>query len=154
MTGLRHGFNHSSQAQRRFHGYHAQVTIKRSGQIVHRETSTFDRRQAPSAWLEKRETELAKPGAVERQNIPDAKLAAVIDRYIEESKRKVTIRHDLIHDGSDYTPYEGFEVTGWPALTMVRGRVVVDDGVLVGAKGHGTYLQRTKPPTRPDAAQR
>jgi len=29
---------------------------------------------------------------------------------------------------------------------MVRGRVVVDDGVLVGAKGYGTYLPRTKPP--------
>jgi len=46
-------------------GYHAQVTIKRSGKIVHRETRTFDRKQAASAWLEKRETELAKPGAVE-----------------------------------------------------------------------------------------
>ena len=27
----------------------------------------------------------------------------------------------------------GIEVTGWPVLTMVRGKVVVDDGVLVGA---------------------
>ena len=55
-------------------GYHAQVTIKRSGKIIHRETRTFDRRQAASAWLEKRETELAKPGAVERQKVPDPKL--------------------------------------------------------------------------------
>src|SRR5882757_3942631 len=71
-----------------------------------------------------------------------------------DPKRKVAIRHDLVQDGSDYTPYEGLEVTGWPVLTMVRGRVVVDDGVLVGAKGHGTYLQRTRPPARPDQAQR
>ena len=70
-------------------GYHAQVTIKRSGKIVHRETRTFDRRQAASAWLEKRETELAKPGAVERQNVPDPKLSAVIDRYIEESVKEI-----------------------------------------------------------------
>src|ERR1700716_2603541 len=70
-------------------GYHAQVTIKRSGKIVHRETRTFDRKQAASAWLEKRESELAKPGAVERQNIPDPKLAAVIDRYIEESIKEI-----------------------------------------------------------------
>jgi len=76
------------------------------------------------------------------------------DIVLWDSKRKVTISHDLIHDGSDYTPYEGLEVTGWPVLTMVRGRVVVDDGVLVGAKGHGTYLQRTRPPVRPDQAQR
>jgi hypothetical protein len=70
-------------------GYHAQVTIKRRGKIVHRETRTFDRRQAASAWLEKRETELAKPGAVERQNIPDPKLADVIDRYIDESIKEI-----------------------------------------------------------------
>ncbi len=70
-------------------GYHAQVTIKRSGKIVRRETRTFDRRQAASAWLEKRETELAKPGAVERQNVPDPKLSAVIDRYVEESVKEI-----------------------------------------------------------------
>jgi dihydropyrimidinase len=67
------------------------------------------------------------------------------DIALWDPKRKVTIRHELIHDGADYTPYEGLEVTGWPVLTMVRGRVVVDDGVLVGAKGHGTYLPRSKP---------
>jgi dihydropyrimidinase len=53
-----------------------------------------------------------------------------------------TITHDLLHDGSDYTPYEGLEVTGWPVLTMVRGKVVVRDGVLEGTKGHGGYLAR------------
>src|SRR5713226_6131214 len=72
------------------------------------------------------------------------------DIALWDPKRKVTISHELVHDGSDYTPYEGLEVTGWPVLTMVRGRVVVDDGVLVGAKGHGTYLQRTRPPARLD----
>ena len=70
-------------------GYHAQVTIKRGGEIVHRETRTFDRRQAASAWMEKRETELAKPGAIERQNMADPKLSAVIDRYIEESIKEI-----------------------------------------------------------------
>jgi len=68
------------------------------------------------------------------------------DIAIWDPERKLTIRHDLIHDGSDYTPYEGIEITGWPVLTMVRGQVVVDDGTLVGAKGHGTYLSRNKPP--------
>src|ERR1700730_13314785 len=70
-------------------GYHAQVTIKRGGEIVHRETRTFDRRQAASAWMEKRETELAKPGAIERQNMAAPKLSAVIDRYIEESIKEI-----------------------------------------------------------------
>jgi dihydropyrimidinase len=65
------------------------------------------------------------------------------DIVLWDPERKVTISHDLIHDGSDYTPYEGLEVVGWPVLTMVRGRVVVDDGRLVGEKGYGSYLSRT-----------
>jgi dihydropyrimidinase len=66
------------------------------------------------------------------------------DIVLWDPKKAVTITHDLFHDGSDYTPYEGLEVIGWPALTMVRGRVVVDDGRLVGEKGYGTYLSRAK----------
>lgn len=31
-----------------------------------------------------------------------------------------------------WTPYEGFQATGWPVLTMVRGQVVMRDGQLLG----------------------
>ncbi len=55
---------------------------------VHSIIGAMENLPAASAWLEKRETELAKPGAVERQNTPDPELAAVIDRYIEESVAK------------------------------------------------------------------
>ena len=70
-------------------GYQAQLLIKRAGKIVHRENRTFDRRQAASAWLEKREKELAKPGALERLEAPDPTLSAVIDRYTDESIKKI-----------------------------------------------------------------
>ena len=70
-------------------GYQAQLLIKRAGRIVHRENRTFDRRQAASAWLEKREKELAKPGALERLEAPDPTLSAVIDRYTDESIKKI-----------------------------------------------------------------
>ena len=73
-------------------------------------------------------------------------VGADADIAIWDPERKVTITHDLLADGSDYTPYEGREVTGWPVLTMVRGRVVVRDGELVGEKGHGAYLPRTRSP--------
>ena len=53
-----------------------------------------------------------------------------------------SLSHDLLHDGSDYTPYEGLQITGWPILTMVRGKTVMQDGNLVGAKGHGEHLSR------------
>lgn len=67
--------------------YLAQILIKQQGAIVHREAQTFDRKQAAGAWLKRRETELAKPGALDRQNDPT--LAEVIDQYTDESKREI-----------------------------------------------------------------
>jgi dihydroorotase-like cyclic amidohydrolase len=37
----------------------------------------------------------------------------------------------------DFTPYQGWELSGWPVLTMVRGRVVMGDGVTADARGWG-----------------
>jgi len=52
------------------------------------------------------------------------------------------IRHADLHDGSDYTPYEGLEITGWPVTTMLRGELVVADGKLRAGKGGGAFLPR------------
>ncbi|HEY8268439.1 MAG TPA: dihydropyrimidinase [Xanthobacteraceae bacterium] len=68
------------------------------------------------------------------------------DIALWDPERRVTISRAVLHDACDYTPYEGREVTGWPVLTMVRGRVVVRDGKLVGAKGFGAHLARERSP--------
>jgi dihydropyrimidinase len=68
------------------------------------------------------------------------------DIAIWDPERTLTLTHDLLKDGSDYTPYEGIEIKGWPVLTMVRGRVVMQDGELRGEKGFGAYLSREKSP--------
>ena len=49
-----------------------------------------------------------------------------------------------LHHGSDYTPWEGFEVTGWPVRTILRGETVMKDGVPIGAPT-GTHLEREAP---------
>ena len=59
--------------------YRVQIRIKRGGKVVHTETETFDREQAAKAWEKKRETELAVPGALVKQD--DPLLADVIDQY-------------------------------------------------------------------------
>jgi dihydropyrimidinase len=56
------------------------------------------------------------------------------------------IRHADLHDGSDYTPYEGIEVTGWPVTTILRGEVIVENGKLAAGKGAGGFIAR--PPSR------
>jgi dihydropyrimidinase len=75
------------------------------------------------------------------------------DIAIWDAERKVTISQSLMHHGSDYTPYEGFEVIGWPVSTMVRGKFVVRDGALVGEKTDGCYVSREKSPFAAPARQ-
>lgn len=65
------------------------MLVKRDDKILHREGRTFDRKQAAAASLEKRETELAKPNALERIKAADPTLASVIDQYTEESIKQI-----------------------------------------------------------------
>jgi dihydropyrimidinase len=64
------------------------------------------------------------------------------DITLWDPHRRETIRQENLHHGSDYTPWEGFEVTGWPVMTIARGEVVARDGVIVGKKGAGRILER------------
>jgi dihydroorotase-like cyclic amidohydrolase len=73
---------------------------------------------------------------------PQPKKLTAADIAIWDPKRKVKLIHALLKDASDYTPYEGLNVTGWPELTMVRGRCIVKDGRLVGGKGFGKFIGR------------
>ncbi len=66
----------------------------------------------------------------------DADLA-VVD--LDETK---TITPELLQGGSDYSIYEGREVTGWPTHTVVRGQVAFREGEVVGEKGYGTHIDR------------
>ena len=49
-------------------------------------------------------------------------------------------REDL-HE-TDYSPWEGYEVGGWPETTILRGKVMVADGKFHGDLKDGRYLKR------------
>jgi len=61
---------------------------------------------------------------------------AIIDPSI---KRKLTA--DDLHM-NDYSIWEGFDIAGWPITTILRGKVVVDKGQLLGSPGDGQFLKR------------
>jgi dihydropyrimidinase len=62
----------------------------------------------------------------------------IVDMDLEQ---KVT--PELLQSYSDYTIYDGWKLKGWPVLTMVRGRVVMQDGqVDKKAMGHGKFVSR------------
>ena len=73
-------------------------------------------------------------------------VGADADIAIWDPERKVTITQSLLHHGSDYTPYEGLEVTGWPVTTIVRGKTVVSDGRLAGGRPTGEHIARDRSP--------
>ncbi len=52
---------------------------------------------------------------------------------------------DLHHD-SDYSPWEGWQVRGWPVATVLRGKVVVENGELLGSPDDGRWLSRRLDP--------
>jgi dihydropyrimidinase len=51
-----------------------------------------------------------------------------------------TVSADMLHSNADYSVYEGWQVTGWPVVTIRRGSVVFADGEVVGAAGSGSVL--------------
>lgn len=53
-----------------------------------------------------------------------------------------TIRHADLHDGCDYSPYEGLEVKGWPVTVILRGEVMVEDGTHRGDNGAGRPIRQ------------
>lgn len=54
-------------------------------------------------------------------------------------KRK--LRAEEMHE-ADYSPWEGYELAGWPAVTLVRGKVVVENGSFHGDPRRGEYIRR------------
>ena len=66
------------------------------------------------------------------------------DLTIVDLKAKKTITHDQQATRCGWTPFDGFEATGWPVATIVRGRVVMKDGELIGqAHGQPVRFQET-----------
>jgi dihydropyrimidinase len=59
---------------------------------------------------------------------------------IDPSLRK-TLTKDDFHV-SDYSPWEGWAVQGWPVTTILRGKVMVDHGRLLGDTRDGRLVPR------------
>ncbi len=67
------------------------------------------------------------------------------DILIIDPKKKTVLSADVLHNNIDYCLFEGKEVTGFPDITIYRGKVIVENGEFYGEKGHGRFLKRHIP---------
>ena len=63
------------------------------------------------------------------------------DITVLDPAKAASITNKMLHE-SDYSPWEGHKVDAWPSLTVLRGKVVVDDGKFFGDLKDGQYLLR------------
>jgi len=63
------------------------------------------------------------------------------DITVLDPAKRTIVRKEMLHE-QDYSPWEGHEVHAWPALTVMRGEVVVENGNFLGAPSDGKYLKR------------
>jgi dihydropyrimidinase len=66
---------------------------------------------------------------------------AVLDPTIQK-----TVTVEDLHE-TDYSPWEGHPISAWPVLTMLRGKVMVENGEFHGELTDGHYLKRSIPDT-------
>ena len=64
------------------------------------------------------------------------------DLVLVDLAARRTITPALVQSACDWNLWDGWEVTGWPVLTMLRGQIVMRDGEIVARPGLGRYLPR------------
>lgn len=71
-------------------------------------------------------------------------VGADADLVLFDPDRRVTLRQAAMHSRAFYEPFEGFEVQGWPRITLARGEVIAQNGEILGKRGRGRFLPRAR----------
>ena len=66
------------------------------------------------------------------------------DITILDPTRRGKVRATDLHE-TDYTPWEGHDIFAWPVITILRGKIMVEDGRYHANPGDGRYLKRKIP---------
>ena len=66
------------------------------------------------------------------------------DIVICDLEKKVKFNLQMSPSNCDWNIYDGWEFKGWPICTILRGKVIAEDGKIVAKPGVGRYLFREK----------
>ncbi len=64
------------------------------------------------------------------------------DIVVFDPDKTVTLSTETLHENVDWTPYDGLEAHGWPAITISRGQIIAEDGEFSGQPGRGSFIAR------------
>ncbi len=64
------------------------------------------------------------------------------DILVFDPKKEVTIHAKNLQTNCDWSPFEGWKLTGYPQVTISKGEIVAKEGKFVGRIGHGKFLKR------------
>lgn len=65
------------------------------------------------------------------------------DVVVFDPDARRTIRAAELHSACDYDPYEGWDVTGWPEVVLLRGEVAFERGEIRAKPGRGRFVPRS-----------
>ena len=57
-----------------------------------------------------------------------------------QAKKKVTSQE--LHMGLDFTIFEDWTFTGWPIMTILKGKIIVEQGRYIGSLSDGEFIKR------------
>jgi dihydropyrimidinase len=63
------------------------------------------------------------------------------DICVLDPSARFVLKKEHLHE-TDYSPWEGWTVTGWPVATIVRGKIVMQNGKLLGERSWGRWIPR------------
>jgi len=69
-------------------------------------------------------------------------VGADADLVVLDMTKKSTVRADELYHISDFSPFEGRDLTGGVKHTILRGNVIIEDGQVVGEPGVGKFVPR------------
>ena len=67
---------------------------------------------------------------------------SLADLVILDPNLEQEVRAEMDPSRSDYTPFEGWSVTGWPITTIRRGEIVYENGRVIGMPGSARPVKR------------
>jgi len=66
------------------------------------------------------------------------------DLVMIDLEKETVAPDNPVYSNSDFSTVAGKKITGWPTMTMVRGKVVVKDQHIIGDSGFGRYVPGKK----------